>query len=610
MKINKNQALYKALPGSWITYSDSQGSDYKYACQVISWNHTKVNGINEEMLKNDITRRIKSFVAAGGEADDNLSPESIESFAFVEPSLIEDIPDIVCKINPNTFYCEKCGKVHYLPNATSSPKCPKCNIKMKQLGMVYGCECGYAEGVKPPTKEELFYHSKDKDSQFKFYTLKGAKREMELMCPVCKKKLFPSNATDHRLFSSQSGSLVNLFNEKYSQALSTYKTDAELLMLAKWYGIITNEEFHSILDNPKTFFEPKTKDVNDPEVLMMAKAFGFSPEEVIERLSANEGDVLSIGKIKREIDNNIPMSKLGEKLKIITSDLIEYDTLKYAKSVISLDSAIAKGKAVGTIIDDNDVYELLNKMSISNIQVSEAVQIVNYAYGFTRMRSCPDAENMSRPLKIKGFGGKAYTTILETEGILVEFDMLKIFKWLVDNDLVSKEIELTSKEEAKIWFLENVNLESITHFSTISGQGDNRITKALYSLLHTISHMMIISAGKHSGLSRDSISELIFPETCSIFIYPTTSEGVTLGSISGMFETELLIFLEDALKDNEVCTFDPVCSTNQNGACVACTYLSEVNCTHFNKDLSRSYLYGGTIKINDDEIKIKKGFWK
>ena len=107
MKINKNQALYKALPGSWITYSDSQGSDYKYACQVISWNHTKVNGINEEMLKNDITRRIKSFVAAGGEADDNLSPESIESFAFVEPSLIEDIPDIVCKINPNTFYCEK-----------------------------------------------------------------------------------------------------------------------------------------------------------------------------------------------------------------------------------------------------------------------------------------------------------------------------------------------------------------------------------------------------------------------------------------------------------------------------------------------------------------------
>ena len=76
-----------------------------------------------------------------------------------------------------------------------------------------------------------------------------------------------------------------------------------------------------------------------------------------------------------------------------------------------------------------------------------------------------------------------------------------------------------------------------------------------------------------------------------------------------MFETELVPFLSDAYKDNEICTFDPICKSTQNGACVACTYLSEVNCTHFNKDLSRSYLYGGIIRINNEEIKIKKGFW-
>ena len=610
MKINKNQALYRALPGSWITYSDSQGSDYKYASKVISWNYTKVNGINEEMLKNDINRRISSFVAAGGEADETLSPEAVESFAFVEPSMIEEIPDIVCKIEPNTYYCEKCGRVEYKPYAKESPTCPRCNIKMKQLGMVYACECGFAEGVKPSSKEQLFYHSKDKDSQFKFYTANNQKREMEKICPICGKKLFPNNATDHRLFNSQSGNLVNLFNEKYSQLIKTYKTDAEILMLAKWYGIISDEEFRQILDEPKSFFEHKAKDVNDREVLLFAKAMNKTPEEIVEMLSARDGDAFSIGKIKAEINNRIPSSILGGRLKLITSDLIEYDTLKFARGIIPLSSAIDKCKAVGSIVDENDVHELLNKMFFDCIQVSEQVQIVNYAYGYTRMRSCPDAENMTNPLKIKGFDGKAYTTILETEGILVELDLLKVFKWLVDNGIVSNDIELTSKEEAKVWFLQNINLESITHFSTISGQGDNLITKVVYSLLHTISHMLIISAGKHSGLSRDSISELIFPETCSVFLYPTTSEGVTLGSISGMFETELQIFLEDALKDNEVCTFDPVCSTTQNGACVACTYLSEVNCTHFNKDLSRSYLYGGTIKINEDEIAIKKGFWK
>ena len=237
----------------------------------------------------------------------------------------------------------------------------------------------------------------------------------------------------------------------------------------------------------------------------------------------------------------------------------------------------------------------------------EFVQIVNYTYGFTRVRSQPEGSDGS--LRLNGFGGKVYTNILETEGLLVEFDLLKIYKWLVENDVVSDDVEIDNERDAKVWFMENIKLESITPFSTITGE-NNRITKAVYSLLHTISHLMIISAGVNSGLSRDSLSEIIFPEAGSIFIYPTSSEGVVLGSVSGMFETSLQLFLEGALKDNEICTFDPVCSTNQNGACVACTYLNEVACTHFNKDLSRSYLYGGSIKINNEEIVIKKGFWK
>lgn len=36
MKINKNQALYKALPGSWVEYSKSNKNDYKYASKVIA----------------------------------------------------------------------------------------------------------------------------------------------------------------------------------------------------------------------------------------------------------------------------------------------------------------------------------------------------------------------------------------------------------------------------------------------------------------------------------------------------------------------------------------------------------------------------------------------
>lgn len=610
MKINKNQALYRALPSCWTTYSDSDKSDYKYACQVIAWNTIKVSGINEEMIKNDIERRVISFSRAGGIVNDEFSYSNINNFEFVEPAMNEGIPDIRCSINPKTFYCQKCGEVLYQNQAVAVPFCPTCkNSKMNQLQMVYACECGYAEGVKPNTSEKLFYHSKDKDNQFKFFTIKGIKREMEMKCPVCGKRLYPKNATDSRLFYSQSGNIVNLYNEEYSKLLKRYKFDAELLMLAKWFGTLTNEQFTSILENSKNFFEYKAKDVNDPDVLLFSKSLGKSPEEIVAMLSANEANVFSISKVKKDINNILPFEHFGSTEKLITSNLLEFDTLKYPKSKITLNQAIKKGKEIDSIIDEDDIYELIEKLHINEIQISEAVQIVNYAYGYTRLRSCPDGTDSTINLRLRGFGNKVFTTILETEGILVEMDMLKIFEWLQNNNFVSKDIEINSVIEAKRWFLENIKLDSITHFSPISGE-TNRVTKIVYSLLHTISHMMIISCGKHSGLSRDSISELIFPETCSFFIYPTSSEGIILGSVSGMFETKLNNFLEDTLKENEICTFDPVCSNHQNGACVACSYLSEVNCTHFNKDLSRSYLYGGTIKTDGEDIVIKKGFWK
>lgn len=609
MKINKNQALYKALPNSWTAYSDSEKSDYKYACQVIAWNTQRVMGINEDIIRNDILRRVLSFSMAKGNIGDEFSADAIAHLEFVEPAMIEGIPDIVCKINPNTYYCQQCGSVVYRMRSTAAPGCPNCkNRKMNQLQMVYACECGFADGVKPD-KESRFYRAKERENQFKFFTANGQKREMRLACPLCNRPLLPKNAMDSRLFYSQSGHKVNLYNEVYSEVLKKYHYDAELLMLAKWFGVITNGEFEEIIQDPKSFFEHKQKSASDPDVLAFAKAFNKSPEEIVLLLSQEMVDEKNIGALKGKLNSVLPLEQLSN-VQLITAELMEFDTLKFPKSAIELDQAVQKGVATGQLIDGNGIYECLRKLHVEQIQVSEAVQIVNYAYGYTRLRSCPDGSDDTSNLRLRGFNNKVFTTILETEGILVEISMLSIYRWLVDNELITDDEIVDNELSAKKWFLEKIHLDTITQFSTISGAWGNVVTKVVYSLLHTISHMMIISAGKHSGLGRDSISELIFPIAAAFFIYPTTSEGVTLGSISGMFETDLEQFLSDSLKENEVCTFDPICKTTQNGACIACTYLSEVNCTHFNKDLSRAYLYGGIIKINNEEIVIKKGFWK
>ena len=544
MKMNKNQALYKALPECWITYSESNKSDYKYSCQVLRWNTKPILGINKEMLRRDIAKKVSHFQKAGGIVYDDLSEQAIDHIDFVEPVLNEGIPDITCKISPQTYYCEICKRVKTQPeNAVEAPTCdnghPK--IKMKQLQFAYACQCGYAGGVRPNYKKNLFFYP---NINFKFFDEHKKAIEMHEKCPNCSKLLRPRNAIDPKLFYSQSSSLVNLFSKKYSDILDNYKFDAELLMFAKWFNILDNEQFNQIIDNPKAFFERKTIDVDDPIVKKMSAIFGYSLEETAARLAEAENSELSITNLKHDINQITNVANLGPNLKSISTDLVEYDTLKNAKSIVSLEKAIERGVELKSIVDREDVTNLLKEMSIKNIQVSESVQIVNYAYGYTRLNSCPE-EGGSSNLRLNGFDGKVFTNILETEGILFEIDLNSIYQWLISNNIIQDNLSFNNDNQLKAWFLENIKTDSINHFSSIDSSHNNIVTKVVYSLLHTMSHMMIISAGKHSGLSKDSLSEIIFPETCSFFIYPTSSEGITLGSISGMFESDLLLFLED-----------------------------------------------------------------
>ena len=65
---------------------------------------------------------------------------------------------------------------------------------------------------------------------------------------------------------------------------------------------------------------------------------------------------------------------------------------------------------------------------------------------------------------------------------------------------------------------------------------DIRPTYYVYNLIHTISHALLKNAGILSGLEKNSLSEMIFPNLATIFIYANTTQGIPLGALSGMFE--------------------------------------------------------------------------
>ena len=82
-----------------------------------------------------------------------------------------------------------------------------------------------------------------------------------------------------------------------------------------------------------------------------------------------------------------------------------------------------------------------------------------------------------------------------------------------------------------------------------------KITKYVFVLLHSMAHFLMKTAGDMSGISVNSLTELIFVDTCSIFIYAQSNQGQVLGSLSGMFETLYFRYINRVFQDNRDCIF-------------------------------------------------------
>ena len=293
--------------------------------------------------------------------------------------------------------------------------------------------------------------------------------------------------------------------------------------------------------------------------------------------------------------------------------LMQYDTLKDAKHIISLGEAIQRELEMEFIDDPREILDFNEKIGIANMQVSCDVQIVNCTYGYCRRSIDPHKKtNNNCRLKLNAFGkdkaGTAnlvYGAKLDTEGILFEISQKKIITWLFKNGLVAEEQlpDMDDELAIKKWFAEYVHSDAISMYGVVN-EGE-KITQNVFSLLHTISHAFIKTAGELSGLSGNSLTEIILVETASIFIYAQSGQGLTLGALSGMIETNYLGFLKKAYADNFNCVFDPICTERDDTACSACMIIPEVSCNYFNSHLGRKYLY--TI---DGVATPKIGFWE
>lgn len=619
MKRSKTQAVYRFLPEMWV--SEKGDSERAVSARIKNWNYIKISDIYEEFIEGEIKRQIKLFGDRGGDISAfDISADS-HSFSIVETACNEGIPDIIGEMSPLVFYCSSCGTVFDVRNPDAIDKytwkCKECGKwAVKQLQMIYACECGYAQPIRipyvPGVKDFKF---RPNETQYKmFYKSGNVEKPAEFvqMCPTCNTRLVPDNANSGRNYKPFTLRVINLVDHRSGQF---YKKglDAQKTIVSRWFGKIAAEDYEDILGNIELAFSDAFKsDAQRQAIEQQVRCLidaGMLPKEMFEtavsNMLQNAPNNKSVERYVVACDDLFAKRKVEdprgytEWLSHFSFKLMQYDTLKYAKRIISLEDAIRHQLEMEFIDSAEEVYALNSKLGINNMQVSCDIQIVNCTYGYSRRVADPkNSNNRNCRLKLNaydrtrdGSANLVYGAKLDTEGILFEISQQKIIEWLYANRIISEEQlpDLEDETAVKKWFAEYVHSDVISMFGEIDD--GEKITKHVFALLHSISHAFMNAAGELSGLSGNSLTEIILVETASIFIYAQTSQGIPLGALSGMAETNYAYFLKKIFEESKNCVFDPICTERDQTACSACLIIPEISCNHFNAELGRKYLY-------------------
>ena len=621
MKRSKTQAVYRFLPEMWI--SEKGDSERAVSAKIKNWNYIKMSDIYEDFIEGEIKRQIKLFGDRGGDISAfDLSPDT-HSFAIVETACNEGIPDIIGEISPLVFYCSSCGTVSDLRNPDAvdkytwkckNPDCGKWAVK--QLQMIYACECGYAQPIKIPHVQGVKnFKFRPNETQYKmFYRSGNSEKPAEFVqiCPNCNSRLVPDNANSGRNYKPFTLKVINLVDQRNGQF---YKKgiDAQKTIVCRWFDKLSTADYEEILNNIELAFSDAFKsDAQRRNVKQQVRALidaGMLPPEMFEsavnNMLQNAPNTKSVERYVAMCDDLFSRKKTenpvgyAEWLSHFSFKLMQYDTLKYAKRIITLEGAIQRQLDMEFIDSPEKVTALSKKMGIANMQVSCDIQIINCTYGYSRRVADPkNSTNKNCRLKLNaydrtrdGTANLVYGAKLDTEGILFEISQRKIVEWLYENNIISEEQlpDLDDDISVKKWFAQYVHSDVISMFGEIDDS--EKITKNVFALLHSMSHAFMNSAGELSGLSGNSLTEIILVETASIFIYAQTSQGIPLGALSGMAESNYAYFLKKAFDEAKNCVFDPICTERDDTACSACLIIPEISCNHFNAELGRKYLY-------------------
>lgn len=621
MQRGLNQALYKYLPLSWIDFYKKVDRT-AYTAFVKNWNSSILNGVNSRRLLMKVNQSVDEY-RERGRVRDFVFPINEENYDVrtLESGINSDI---ITEVNPLTFFCGNCMKVHsyntsdifYKKNPRR--KCTNCSGTLKQLKLVYSCSCGWAGPVKPiPCINKAHgYDHLHYSGKFTFYCSYEKHRKIEIRkkCPSCGKTLYSKNPLDMGNYIPLSLTMIDLVKTKLDDFVTENEKGPHLIV-SHWLNQLSKDQLDKAVRNSGNVDSEedtnrKIKELIDMYInqLNLPKEQAISiAKATVENEQQDKGIDAALNYISVVLTRN-DLTSLSE----LALQFLEYDTVinPPRMSISTLENAIEVSKKLNTNARPEKYQEVAKQFGFNHVQASGDIPFIMCSYGFTRKETEPSKATLvgfpAETIRRKN----VYATKLDTEGILFEIDRLAILKWLLKNNLIDEILDnvpedLTDDAEVKAWFINKVNGKVINTFTPIDKESE-RITYYVYNLIHSISHALLRQAANLCGLDKNSLSEYIFPNVPAVLIYCQNSQGLNIGALFNVFEAYFDKWLQSTKDALEKCIFDPVC-IDRDHACSGCLYLNEVSCVHFNKDLDRRLLIGWFDKSNKERF---YGFWE
>jgi hypothetical protein len=634
MKRGRSQVIWKFMPESIFRYNASGGW-----CQT-----TEITLRDPKPLAGALAEALRSVLVFWNAIDPTGFPDpKIQPGKYV----VGEPYQVWFTVWPLVFTCRKCGRVQYYQDLAKvlsvnpTLTCKDCKgAQLRQVPFAYAHECG--------RKDSVYIEAGHIGHKIKLVN-KGTFQESYWFCENCQRALRkndrdglgfrscvcgPKKAKrgilleDSRIYYPQTLSLVDIEpqvldrwkdNGRFSDLLlaaslriSAYKPE-HLLDLAQWKAVSGD-------------LSPELRAMK--ELLIKGGTLELQAEAFVRQAAQQAG-----ANPWAAYDSELLPFRTGSCARDwrTVRRTIEYVFVRDEPSsaAIPLDQLI---KDAQDNEDANAQERLIEQKTVAaqlglvNLQIIQALPILLGAIGYSRCFPAPqtnedneDKDKKQHLVALRPFPEQSnklpiYVAQNTTEALFYEVDPWRLAAFLSLN-LGSPPPDDSLKSETALvaWLLNQCALltekgEShlvLTDFEKKAGEVVHQTSALVFGVIHTLSHVLKATAHRYVGIDGDALAEYLFPAHFAGMLYVSNHVEFTLGGIDSVFRSNMTQWLGSARDYAGRCSFDPVCSDSHGGACLACLY-PKFGCMHFNRTLSRAFLFGGQVIGRPEPI---IGFW-